>query len=339
MTPTTAYCILTWISFLQLWNVNGADPQDSTAVEQQRMPSAGSPPSALQVNAFPAPYLLRSQPGQAAQPMPDAQESGKENTLLSHRTDLRKAVRPNPQSPFSEAGAEEEVPHCSQRGWSIPIPSPSLDVEQNSRMASHNPQGSRGHLSLQDWAAQGQQASSSLQSLQSLGDSLPSLGDWGTFHAAAGFRDLSRDSVESGFGSTGSSPTGSSPPRPGQTGKLRCRSGAGLSNPSQHRADADADFSFSFKQPGADPLHGIAEEGATSDDSADSNGAVLLRSLQHVSAMSDDQDGASSLLLLQQQATHEATPPRPCSPGIKRSRTFGTDDSSRCKSPRRQRDV
>lgn len=319
---------------LQLWNINAGEPQDSRATEQQGMPSSSSPPPALQVNAFPASNFLRSQPRQAAQLMPDAHDSGKENTLISRRTDLQKAVSPTPQSPFSEASADPEAQNSSKRGWSIPIPSPALDSERSSSMASHDPQGLCGHLSLQDWPCQGLQASSSFQSLQSLGDSLPSLGDWGAVSAAS-FRDLNRDSVESGLGSTGSSPTGSSPPRPSQLGKLRYK---GSSGTSQQKAEADADFSFSFKQPGADPLHGIAEEDATSDDSADSDGAVLLRSLQNVSAMSDDQDGASSLLLLQQQAI-EATPPRPCSPGIKRTRTFETAEGSRSKSPRRQRDV
>ena len=324
---------------MQLWNAGGAEPQECRAFEQQGMPSPGSMPSALKVNHSPAPSIPRPPPRQAVQTRPGAQDSGKENTQLSRRAALQKSLLPHQQSPFSDPGADQDVRQPVKQGLSIPIPSPNLDTQADSRMAAF--QAFRGQLSLQDLASQGAHRSSSLQSLQSLGDSLPSLGDWATLDAAAKFRDLSRDSVESGFGSTSSSPTGSSPPGPAHSLRVRCRGSTGPSNPSQLQADHDADFSFSLRQPGTGPLHGIAEECAMSEDSSDPDGEVLLRSLQNVSAMSDDQDGASSLLLLHDQGSEraEAIPPRPRSPGIKRTRTFGADAEHECKSPRLGRDI
>ena len=265
--------------------------------------------------------------------LPPDQDSGKENTFVT-RPGLRVYTLPSSQSPFSEINAEQDR-LASRNHFPIPIPAASASGS-HSRGSSDNPQALRSHVSLRDWAGPGMQASSSLQSLQSLGDSLPSLGDWATMDAAARYRDLSRDSPDFGFSSNGSSPSGSSPQSFGRHMAFRSKpsrsnASAATLHQSQQNNNDDADFSFSLKQTAQPALHGIAEE----HSSPDSDGDMLLRSLQNVSAMADDQDGASSLLMLHKQASPKAEQiARPRSPGIKRARGSDSDNGSGSKSPR-----
>ena len=241
----------------------------------------------------------------AGNPWPPIQTVAR-RTHLFLQPGLRSNALHSSSSPFSELDPEQDQ-LASRDNFAIPIPAAPASAS-HSRDPSDNPPMLRGHISLRDWA--GLQPSSSLQSLHSLGDSLPSLGDWATVDAAARFRDLSRDSPDFGFGSNGSSPSGSSPQTFGLHMPFRSKSRTSL----QQNA-ADADFSFPSKQAGQSSLHGIAEEHPVSKGSPDSDGEMLLRSLQNVSAMSDDQAGASSLLMLHDQATTHADPdPSPPQP-------------------------
>ncbi len=292
--------------------------------------------SSMPAAASPEQVMHSSQPDASAstsrQSLASRRDSGKENTPMS-RPDLRISTLHSSQSPFSEVNTEQDQP-ASRNHFPIPIPSaPAISSYDRGMLGS--PPLLRGHISLKDWAGHGLQPSSSLQSMQSLGDSLPSLGDWASLDATAKYRDLHRDSPDFAFGSNGSSPSGSSPQSFGRYMAIRSKSSRGNSIQAQ-QTHGDADFSFSSKQAGQPFLHGIAEDSAVSYGSPDSDSQQMLRSLQNISAISDDQDGASSLLMLHDQNSPKAEQvTRPRSPSIKRTRGSEIEDSSGSKSPRR----